>query len=103
MLFRSPPAVLLALYSLIAVPSLVRGFGLSLSLVLAKECMDDLLVGVMACHEVEQIPHHSWLAASELIDECFIGRARDERSDHDLVHDIRKLTALLGKAVDVLA
>jgi hypothetical protein len=42
-------------------------------------------------------------AAPELMDECFIGHARDERSNHICIHDIRKLTALLGEAADVLA
>ena len=40
---------------------------------------------------------------SVLMDECFIGHARDERPDHVHVHDIRELIALLGEAVDVLA
>jgi hypothetical protein len=40
---------------------------------------------------------------SELVDECFIGHARDERSDHICIHDIGKLIALLGKAMDILA
>jgi hypothetical protein len=36
------------------------------------------------------------------MDECFVGRAKDECSDHIHIHDIRKLIALLGKAMDVL-
>jgi hypothetical protein len=40
---------------------------------------------------------------SELADECFVGHARDERSDHIRIHDIRELVALLGKATDVHA
>jgi hypothetical protein len=39
---------------------------------------------------------------SELMDECFIGRAKDECSDHVRIHDIGKLIPLHGKAVDVL-
>jgi hypothetical protein len=37
------------------------------------------------------------------MDECFVGRARDEHSDHVRIHNIGKLIALLGKAADVLA
>jgi hypothetical protein len=37
------------------------------------------------------------------MDECFVGHARDEHSNHICIHDIRKLTALLGEVVDVLA
>jgi hypothetical protein len=37
------------------------------------------------------------------MDECFVGHARDECSDHVCIHDIRKLIALLGEVVDVLA
>jgi hypothetical protein len=36
------------------------------------------------------------------MDECFIGHARDERSNHVHSHDIRMLIALLEKAGDVL-
>jgi hypothetical protein len=36
------------------------------------------------------------------MDECFVGRAKDERSDHVRIYDIGKLVALLGKAADVL-
>jgi len=50
-----------------------------------------------------KLQHRSLLATSELVDECFIGHARDECPDHVRVHDIGKLIALLGKAVDVLA
>ena len=57
----------------------------------------------MALWEVEQLPCRPRFAASELIDGCFVGHARDERSNHARVHDIGKLIALLGKAVDVLA
>jgi hypothetical protein len=46
--------------------------------------------------------HRSQFAAFELMDEGFIGRARDERSNHVHVYDVGKLTALLGKAADVL-
>jgi hypothetical protein len=65
--------------------------------------MDGLLAEGVACREVEQLPCHSPFAASELVDKCFVGCARDERSDHVRIHDIRKLIALLGKATDVLA
>jgi hypothetical protein len=37
------------------------------------------------------------------VDECFISHARDERSNHVRIHDIRQLVALLGKATNVLA
>jgi hypothetical protein len=37
------------------------------------------------------------------MDECFVGHAGDERSNHVYIHDIRKLTTLLGEAADVLA
>ena len=57
----------------------------------------------MACHKVEQLPRRPWFAASELVDECFVGRAKDESSDHVRIHDIGKLSTLLGKAADVLA
>ena len=50
-----------------------------------------------------KLQRHSLLATSELVDECFIGRARDKCSDYIRIHDIGKLIALLGKAVDVLA
>ena len=40
--------------------------------------------------------------ASELVNECFVGRARDECSDHVRIHDIGKLIALLGKEANVL-
>jgi hypothetical protein len=36
------------------------------------------------------------------MDECFIGRAGEEHSDHIRIHDVWKLIALLGKAVDIL-
>jgi hypothetical protein len=54
-----PLAVLLALYSSIAVPSLIHGFGLSLALMFAEDYMDGLLAGGVACCEVEQPLHHS--------------------------------------------
>jgi hypothetical protein len=97
-----PPAVLLAFSSSIAVLSLIHRFGLGLTLILAKDCTDRLLVGGMACREVEQLPRRPRFAAFEIVDECFTGHARDERSDHVNIHDIGKLIALLGKAVDVL-
>ena len=96
------PAVLLAFPSPIAVLSLVCGFGLSLTLVFAKDCLEGFLTEGMACHEVEQLPRRPWLAMSELMDECFIGHARDECSDHIRIYDVGKLIALLRKAVDVL-
>jgi hypothetical protein len=97
-----PPAVLLAFSSSIAVLSLIHRFGLGLTLILAKDCTDRLLAGGMACCEVEKLPHRPRFAAFKLVDECFTGHARDERSDHVSVHNIRKLIALLGKAMDVL-
>jgi hypothetical protein len=98
----APLAVLLALYPSTAVFSLIHGFSLSLTLVFAEDCMDDLLTEGVACREVEQLPRHLLFAASELMDECFIGRTRDEHSNHVYIHDIRKLIALLEKATDVL-
>jgi hypothetical protein len=98
-----PPAILFTLPPPITVLSLIRGFSLRLTLTFAKDCPDGLLVGGMACHEVEQLLRCPWFAASKLMDEFFIGRAGDERSDHVYIHDIRKLIALLGKATDVLA
>ena len=71
----APPAILLALYSSIAVPSLVSGFGLSLDLMFVEDCMDGLLTRGVACYEVEQLPRHSWFAASKLMNECFVGHA----------------------------
>jgi hypothetical protein len=68
-----PPAVLFALPPPIAVLSLVRGFSLSLTLTFAKDCLDGLLVGGVACHEVEQLLRCPRFAASKLMDECFIG------------------------------
>ena len=97
-----PPAILLALHSLVAVLGLVRGFSLSLTLVLPKYRVDSLLAGGVACCEVEQLPCSLRFAMSELMDECLIGCARDERYDHIHVHDIRQLIALLGEATDVL-
>jgi hypothetical protein len=97
-----PPTVLLAFSPLIAVLRLVLGFGLSLTLVFAKDCTNGLLVGGVACHEVEQLLHHSCFAASELMNKCFICHARDERFDHVYIHDIGKLVVLLRKATDVL-
>jgi hypothetical protein len=98
----APPAVHLAFPSLIVVLSLIHGSGLGLALVLAKDCPNVLLAGGMACREVEQLPHHPRLAASELMDKCFIGHAKDEHSDHVRIHDVGKLIALLGKAADIL-
>jgi hypothetical protein len=65
--------------------------------------MNGLLAGGMACHEVEKLLHHSHFAASEHMNKCFVGHARDERSDHVYIHDIGKLLVLLRKATDVLA
>ena len=48
----------------------------------------------MACREVEQVLRRPWLAVSELVDECFVGHARDERFDHVCIHDIGKLIAV---------
>jgi len=98
-----PLAILLALYPSITVFSLVCGFSLSLTLVFVEDCMDIILAEDVACCEVEQFPHRPQFAASELMDKCFIGRAGDESSDHVRIHDIKKLIALLGKAVDVRA
>jgi hypothetical protein len=36
------------------------------------------------------------------VDECFIGHAKDECSDHVRIHNVVKLIALLGKAADIL-
>ena len=47
------PAILLVLPPPIVVLSFVHGFGLSLTLVFAKYCLDVLLIGGMACHEVK--------------------------------------------------
>ena len=44
-----PLAVLLALHSLVAVLGLIRGFNLSLTLVLLEYYADGLLVGGVAC------------------------------------------------------
>ena len=97
-----PPAVLLALYSSIVVPSLIHGFGLSLALMFVEDCTDGLLTRGVPCYEVEQFPRHPQLAASEFVNECFVGHTRDECSDHVRIHDVKKLIALLGKAMDVL-
>ena len=99
----APLAVLLALHPSIAVFSLIHGFGLSLTLLFVEDCMDGLLAGGVACREVEKLPRLLWFAVSELADECFVGHARDESSNHVYIHDIGKLIALLGKAADVLA
>ena len=99
----APPAILLAFYTLVAVPSLIHGFSLCLALVLAKDCTNGLLAEGMACCEVDQLPRRSWFVAPELMDECFVGRAKDEGSDHVCIHDVEKLIALHGKAVDVLS
>ena len=64
-----PLAILLAFPSPITVFSLVHGFGLSLTLVFEKDCPNSLLTGGMACCEVDQLPRHLWLAASELVDD----------------------------------
>ena len=52
----TPPAVLLAFPSPITVLSLIRGFGLGLAFVFAKDCPNGLLTGGMACGEVDQLP-----------------------------------------------
>ena len=44
----------------------------------------------------------SMVVASKLMDECFIGHAKDEQSNHVCIHDIGKLIALFGKVADVL-
>jgi hypothetical protein len=97
-----PLAILLALYPSTRVFGLVRGFCLSLTLVFVEDCTDNLLAGGVACHEVEQLLRRPRFTASELMNECFIGHARDECYDHVRIHDIGKLIALLGKAADVL-
>jgi len=97
-----PLAVFLTFPSPIAVLSLIRGFGLGLALVCAKHSLDGLLAGGMSCSEVEPLSCRTQFAVSELVDECFIGRARGERSYHVYIHDVGKLIALLGKAPDVL-
>jgi hypothetical protein len=94
----APLAILLDFPSPIAVLGLIGGFSLSLALVFAKDCLDGLLARGVACHEVEQLPHCLWFAASELVDKFFISRARDECSNHIRIYDIRKLIALLGKS-----
>jgi hypothetical protein len=99
----APLAVLLALHSSVAVLGLVRGFSLSLTLVLPEYYVDGLLAEGMACCEVKQLPHCSWFTAPELVNESFVDHARDECSYHIRIHDIGKLVALLGKAMDVLA
>jgi len=98
----APPAALLAFAPSIAVLSLICGFGLSLTLVLVEDCMDVLLTGGLAYCEVEQLPCHPRFVAFELMDERFVGSARDERFDHVRIHNIGKLIALLGKVADVL-
>jgi hypothetical protein len=97
-----PLAILLAFPSPIMVLTLIRGFDMGLALVFAKDCPDDLLAEGMACSEVEKLPCHPQFAVFELMDECFIGRAGEEHSDHIRIHDVWKLIALLGKAVDIL-
>ena len=96
------PTILFALYLLIAVFSLICGFSLGLALVFVEDCIDGLLVGGVACREVEQLPHRPRFAAPELVNECFVGRARDECSNHVCVYDVRNPIALLGEAADVL-
>ena len=76
---------------MIVVFRLACGFSLSLTLVFVEDCTDDLLTRGVACHEVKQLPRHPWFAASELVNECFVGCARDEHSDHVRIHDVRKL------------
>ena len=97
-----PLAILLSLLSSVVVLGLVHGFSLSLTLVLLEYCTDGLLTGGVTYREVEQLSHRSRFVAPELVDECFIGRARDERSDHACIHNVGKLVALLEKAADVL-
>ena len=98
----APPTVLLAFLPPGAVPSLVRGLSLGLVLVFAEDCPDGLLIGGMACSEVEQLPCCSWFAVSKLMDEGFVSHARDECSDHVYIYDVGKLISLHGKAMDVL-
>ena len=93
----APPAILFALYPSIAVFRLVRGFGLSLTLVFIEDCTNGLLTEGVACREVEQLPRRPRFAASEFVNECFVGRARDEHSDHVRIHDVGKLIVLLRK------
>jgi hypothetical protein len=38
----------------------------------------------------------------ELMNECYVGHARDERSDHIRIRDIGKLIALLRKVANAL-
>jgi hypothetical protein len=83
----TPPAVLLALYSLIVIASLVRGFDFSLALMFAEDCTDGLLTEGVACCMVEQLPRHSRFAAYELMNEHFIGHAGEECFDHIRIHD----------------
>ena len=78
------------------------GAARALALVFVKDCPDGLLAGGMACSKVKQLLHHPQFVTSELVDECFIGHAGDECSDHIRIHDVGKLIALLGKATDVL-
>jgi hypothetical protein len=98
----APPAVLVALYSLVAVLGLIHGFSLSLTLVLQEYCADGLLAEGVACCVVEQLPCRSQFAAPKLVNVHFIGRSRDERSYHIHIHNIGKLVALLGKVADTL-
>ena len=86
-----------------AVPGLIHGLSLGLSLVFAEDCLDGLLAGGMACCEVEQLSHCSWFVASKLVDKGLIDHARDECSDDVCIYDVDKLIALLGKAANVLA
>ena len=96
-------AILHALHPSIIVFSHVYGFSLGVALVFIEDCTDGLLAEGVACCEVEQLPRGPWFVASELVDECLIGCARDECSDHVHVHDIGELIALLGEVADVLA
>ena len=83
-----PLAVLLALHSSVVVLGLVHEFSLSLTLVLLEYCGDGLLTRGVACCEVEQLPCSPQFAMSKLMDECLMGCARVECSDHVCVHDI---------------
>ena len=85
LIVMAPPTVLLTLYSVIAVPSLIYGFGLSLARMLVEDYTDDLFARGVACCKVEKLSRRSPFAASELVNKRFIGRARDELSDHILL------------------
>jgi hypothetical protein len=68
---------------------------LRLTLVFVEDCMDGLLAGDVTYCEVEQLPCRSWFAVPELVDECFVGRARDERSDRVCIHDVGESPSLV--------